>query len=151
MTNLLISLTLFLFPYRYLYDSSHRETFESAHSMILSVFASRAQRLQRHPESLTPHYRPGRVNSHADSSGTIHKDLENLDPVMKMVPFYAHCLLVIFNIKQSATYSAVSTWPKSGATCRYRIMDGIIWITDTGKSMTQRTKNIGDEPCLQKI
>lgn len=95
MTNLLISLTLFLFPHRYLYDSSHRETFESAHSVILSVFASRAQRLQRHTESLTPHYRSGRVNSHADSSGTIHKDVENLDPVMKMVPFYAHCLLEV--------------------------------------------------------
>ena len=67
--------------HRHLYDPSHRETFESAHSVILSVFTCRAQRLQRH--------------SHTDNSGTMCKDSENSDLVMKMVPFYAQCLLEV--------------------------------------------------------
>ena len=34
----------FFLSFRHLFDSSHRETYESAHSVILSIFASHAQR-----------------------------------------------------------------------------------------------------------
>lgn len=38
--------TLTLLAPRYLTDSSHRETFESAHSVVLAIFASHAQQQQ---------------------------------------------------------------------------------------------------------
>ena len=38
---------------RHLSDPSHRETYESAHSVILSIFASHAQRQQRAGDSIS--------------------------------------------------------------------------------------------------
>ncbi|KAJ3574471.1 hypothetical protein NP233_g1749 [Leucocoprinus birnbaumii] len=80
----------------HLSDPSHRETFESAHSVILSVFASHAQRQQRCSEAQTSHPihgKPHDENSQTDNIGFIPRNLESSDFVRKMVPFYAHCLL----------------------------------------------------------
>lgn len=49
---------------RHLFDSSHRETYESAHSVVLAIFASHAQRQQQ--------YLPGNQNS--ESSQASSKD-----------------------------------------------------------------------------
>ncbi|KXN93401.1 hypothetical protein AN958_00325 [Leucoagaricus sp. SymC.cos] len=63
----------------HLSDPSHRETFESAHSVILAVFASHAQKQQCRPC--------------ADHSGLVTRDAEDTTFVKRMVPFYAHCLI----------------------------------------------------------
>ena len=39
---------LMVLPNRHLSDPSHRETYESAHSVILAIFAAHAQRQQQH-------------------------------------------------------------------------------------------------------
>jgi hypothetical protein len=60
---------------RHLYDSSHRETYESAHSVILSIFASQT------------------------GSTTVDEVQDTGVPrptfVEKIVPFYARCLLEV--------------------------------------------------------
>ncbi|KAF5360391.1 hypothetical protein D9756_004582 [Leucocoprinus leucothites] len=80
----------------HLSDPSHRETFESAHSVTLSVFASRAQRQQRRsetPASPIDYNKSSEETSHPGDSGLTPRSLVNSDFVKKMIPFYAHCLL----------------------------------------------------------
>ena len=60
---------------RHLYDSSHRETYESAHSVILSIFAAQT--------GSTPA---------ASVQGT---GVPRPTFVEKIVPFYARCLLEV--------------------------------------------------------
>jgi len=60
---------------RHLYDSSHRETYESAHSVILSIFAAQT--------GSTPV---------AEVQGTGVPQPTFLE---KIVPFYARCLLEV--------------------------------------------------------
>lgn len=38
--------------YRHFFDSSHRETYESAHSVMLSIFAAHARKAGEVPDSL---------------------------------------------------------------------------------------------------
>ena len=60
---------------RHLYDSSHRETYESAHSVILSIFASQTG-----------------STTVAEVQGT---SVPRPTFVEKIVPFYARCLLEV--------------------------------------------------------
>ncbi|KAG6829465.1 hypothetical protein H0H92_004427 [Tricholoma furcatifolium] len=68
----------------YLSDPSHRETYESAHSVVLSIFASDAQ---QHQSSHTPESR-----SPGDSDRSTLA-LESNGFIRRMVPFYAQCLI----------------------------------------------------------
>ncbi|KAF7767893.1 hypothetical protein Agabi119p4_7136 [Agaricus bisporus var. burnettii] len=65
----------------HLSEVSHRETFESAHSVILAVFASHAQQRQR--QSVVVSDRVDLLSAYS----------ENNDFIKKMVPFYARCLI----------------------------------------------------------
>lgn len=60
---------------RHLYDSSHRETYESAHSVILSIFAAQTGPTPVAEAQATAVPRPTFVE--------------------KIVPFYARCLLEV--------------------------------------------------------
>lgn len=62
---------------RYLYDSSDRELYESAHSVVLSTFASHARK-----ELKSDH--PAHLDLQEDSSGSF---------LEKIVPYYSKCLL----------------------------------------------------------
>ncbi|KIM89224.1 hypothetical protein PILCRDRAFT_768547 [Piloderma croceum F 1598] len=65
------------FPY--LYDPSHRETFESAHSIILGIFAAHAQKAA--DVKLNAKQRPS------------NSELKGTSFVESLVPFYAGCLI----------------------------------------------------------
>ena len=54
---------------RHLHDASHRETFESAHSVVLAIFAAHAQKA---------------TDSALSQDGGFTR---------KIVPFYANCLI----------------------------------------------------------
>lgn len=75
-------ITLTPFAFRYLSDPSHRETYESAHSVVLSIFSSYAQQLQLDPD-------PRLTTTHDDRLA------ESTQFVHRMVPFYAQCLLQV--------------------------------------------------------
>ncbi|KAF8904131.1 hypothetical protein CPB84DRAFT_1814520 [Gymnopilus junonius] len=103
--------------YPHLSDPSHRETFESAHSVVLAIFASHAQRQQSYPagtqisdDSETPSRSSkilaGVMNSdngvknvgpetESHSRVTATGDQSGLSAafVKRMVPFYASCLI----------------------------------------------------------
>ena len=64
MNPLVLCIRLPLF--RHLFDPSHRETYESAHSVILSIFASYAQRQQH-----TGNYISGSSTQTSPATGTI--------------------------------------------------------------------------------
>ncbi|KAG6889886.1 hypothetical protein C0995_013861 [Termitomyces sp. Mi166 len=74
----------------YLSDPSHRETYESAHSVVLSIFSSHAQQLQLRPSTDSDR----RLSADHDDRASISNSLA--DPtnfVHRMVPFYAQCLI----------------------------------------------------------
>jgi hypothetical protein len=70
--------------FRHLSEDSDRETFESAHSVILAIFASHAQRQQRQSAVL--------AKSHVNLQSVYSEDI---DFVKRMVPFYARCLIEV--------------------------------------------------------
>lgn len=76
----LISISL-----RYLSDPSHRETFESAHSVVLGIFAAHAQKVA--DAKLNAKQRP----SNSELKGTTF--------VESLVPFYAGCLIEVGRIQ----------------------------------------------------
>jgi hypothetical protein len=99
----------FFFFKRHLSDSSHRETYESAHSVILSIFAFHAQRQQHTGNTKTTNAGEG-DNKHSSEDGRVFTppisnplreeaeeesavDLANF--VERMVPFYAQCLIEV--------------------------------------------------------
>ena len=114
---------LFDFFKRYLSDSSHRETYESAHSVILSIFALHAQRQQQQHTGKTKttnnnNFLSGVVinaggrgedNKHGLEDGKVFTPISNplgeaeekesvdllANFVERMVPFYAHCLIEV--------------------------------------------------------
>ncbi|PFH53347.1 hypothetical protein AMATHDRAFT_1408 [Amanita thiersii Skay4041] len=67
--------------YPYLSDTSHREIFESAHSVILSILAAHAQTGK---PSVTSHEKIGKQSP-------MHPDPENF--VTRIIPYYAQCLM----------------------------------------------------------
>lgn len=69
--------------FRHLSEVSHRETFESAHSVILAVFASHAQQQQR--QSVVVSDRVDLLSAYSEDN----------DFIKKMVPFYARCLIEV--------------------------------------------------------
>ncbi|KAF5374139.1 hypothetical protein D9615_008886 [Tricholomella constricta] len=94
----------------YLSDPSHRETFESAHSVVLSIFASHAQqqqpghqiglglpavhnRRQIAPEAQHESRHPNEVTAHGTSASTETSVLDSTGFVHRMVPYYAQCLI----------------------------------------------------------
>jgi hypothetical protein len=94
---------------RYLADPSHRETFESAHSVVLAIFASYAQQ-QEHPQrplnlSSSTDLRQRRIISRLVTEPGTHQhdqvpdrglnspDLTGFIP--RMIPFYAQCLIEV--------------------------------------------------------
>lgn len=60
--------------YRYLSDPTHRETFESAHSVVLGMFAAHAQKV---------------------GEGELLLDDEGVSFAHTLVPFYAKCLIEV--------------------------------------------------------
>lgn len=102
---------------RYLTDSSHRETFESAHSVVLAIFASHAQQQQtshplRLPETsnrleanhnltlsteLSGRLRGARDYQLPESSATSSANPEDGQAtfVQQTIPFYAQCLIKV--------------------------------------------------------
>ena len=112
---------LFDFFKRYLSDSSHRETYESAHSVILSIFALHAQRQQQHTGKtkttnnnflsgvVTNAGARGEDNKHGLEDGKVFTPISNplgeaeeeesvdllANFVERMVPFYAQCLIEV--------------------------------------------------------
>ena len=94
---------------RYLSDPSHRETFESAHSVVLAIFASHAQQQQysRHPhfDRSTNHGRQQGTRSKLLTEPEIQRYDRTLDKgsstpdstgfVTRMIPFYAQCLIEV--------------------------------------------------------
>lgn len=99
--------------HRYLSDSSHRETYESAHSVVLSIFASHAQ--QHQPGHLLKRGLPGKFNDrqivksaeyesrHSQGPGgeftkngiSIAANPDSISFVHRMVPYYAQCLIQV--------------------------------------------------------
>jgi len=84
----------------HLFDVAHRETFESAHSVVLTIFSSHAQRLQvpAIPDDgcsvgdvVT--MLQGKKNRDALSVGNGPQDDTTF--VQRMVPFYADCLIKV--------------------------------------------------------
>ena len=61
--------------HRYLSDPPHRETFESAHSVVLGIFAAHAQKVSE----------AGNSNTKLLSGGFVES----------LVPFYAGCLIEV--------------------------------------------------------
>ena len=115
---------LFDFFKRYLSDSSHRETYESAHSVILSIFALHAQRQQQQHTGKTKttnnNFLSGVVTNaggrgednkhkHGLEDGKVFTPISNplgeaeeeesvdllANFVERMVPFYAQCLIEV--------------------------------------------------------
>ena len=101
---------------RYLSDLSHHETYESAHSVILSSFACHAQRQQHTGKTkATKHLSDvinaggGRDNKHDSENGKVFSSISNplgeeveddsvdllTNFVERMVPFYAQCLIEV--------------------------------------------------------
>ncbi|KAG5644888.1 hypothetical protein DXG03_007440 [Asterophora parasitica] len=89
---------------RYLSDPSHRETFESAHSVILSIFASNAQQQQQpgHQSSCLPgrcrcaseaRHEACRCSNEHFTTATESAALDSTRFVHRMVPYYAQCLI----------------------------------------------------------
>ena len=102
------------FSLRYLSDSSHRETYESAHSVILSIFAFHAQRQQHTGRTKTTNLLSGVLNAggddnkHGPEDGSVFTPISNplrqeaeeesvdlASFVERMVPFYAQCLIEV--------------------------------------------------------
>ena len=110
---------LFFFYTRHLSDSSHRETYESAHSVILSIFAFHAQRQQHAGKTKTTNVLSGVLrggdNKHDPEDGRVRGSdigmntpisdplreeaevvsIDLADFVKRMVPFYAQCLIEV--------------------------------------------------------
>ena len=106
-----------VFSLRHLSDSSHRETYESAHSVILSIFAFHAQRQQQHTgKTKTTTLLWGELNDgggdnkheHGPEDGRVFTPISNplrdeaeeesvdlANFVERMVPFYAQCLIEV--------------------------------------------------------
>ena len=98
---------------RYLSDSSHRETHESAHSVILSIFALHAQRQQHPGKTKTTNVLSGVLNAGGGDNAHVPDDGKVLTPISnplreaeeesvdlanfveRMVPFYAQCLIEV--------------------------------------------------------
>ena len=99
---------------RHLSDSSHRETYESAHSVILSIFALHAQRQQHTGKTESTNLPSGALNAErgdnkqGSEDGTVLTSIshplreeteeESFDLakfVKRMVPFYAQCLIEV--------------------------------------------------------
>ena len=69
---------------RYLSDPTHRETFESAHSVVLGMFVAHAQKV---------------------GEGELLLDDEGVSFVHTLVPFYAKCLIEVMS------FANLCPWP----------------------------------------
>ena len=122
-TQRISCLPFFFLKKRYLSDSSHRETYESAHSVILSIFALHAQRQQQHTgktKTTNNNFLSGVVinagargednkHKHGFEDGKVFTPISNplgeaeeeesvdllANFVERMVPFYAQCLIEV--------------------------------------------------------
>ena len=104
-TNLLL--------HRHLSDPSHRETYESAHSVVLAIFSAHAQKQRREPSSLASTAsawkigffgkgygrtaRTGQEPLDASGEGRVDSQESSIseDFAKRMVPFYAQCLIEV--------------------------------------------------------
>ncbi|KAG6916031.1 hypothetical protein DXG01_008754 [Tephrocybe rancida] len=83
----------------YLSDPSHRETYESAHSVVLSIFSSHAE--ERHAGNIldsgvAPVSGRRLIVSEAEHESRLYTQAVHLDSatfVQRMVPYYAQCLI----------------------------------------------------------
>jgi hypothetical protein len=82
-------LTFFQFIFgSYLSDPSHREIYESAHSVILSVFATQTGRDETgFLDQVDSPVRNATIN------GNLKSPSDSVNFVQRIVPFYAHCLI----------------------------------------------------------
>lgn len=67
-----------LLIFRHLFDPSHRETFESAHSVVLGIFAAHAQKV-----------------AEAKNTGASQTNVNGPSFVESLVPFYVGCLIEV--------------------------------------------------------
>lgn len=79
----------------HLSDPTHRETFESAHSVLLGIFATHAQRIGEGKIKRTP------------ITGTSPNS--NASFVESLVPFYANCLIEVRTALIVLDYDLLST------------------------------------------
>ncbi|KAG8941565.1 hypothetical protein FRC04_004146 [Tulasnella sp. 424] len=83
LSETLVEHTVLPVAYQHLTRPEHRETYESAHSVVLSVFANHA-RLHSNDETLNPTKGKGKGKVPDDEKGRL---------AAKLVPFYIDCLL----------------------------------------------------------
>ena len=108
-------LAAYFFFERHLSDSSHRETYESAHSVVLSIFAFHAQRQRHASKTKAINLLSGVLNAgggnnkHGPEDGRVFTPISNplgeeaeeeesvdlADFVKRMVPFYAQSLIEV--------------------------------------------------------
>ncbi|KAF9010153.1 hypothetical protein BDQ17DRAFT_1299826 [Cyathus striatus] len=69
--------------YPHLFDPSHRETFESAHSVVLTIFASHAQKIQQQQK----------CEDVATAVDKASRPILSANFVKHLIPFYAQCLV----------------------------------------------------------
>lgn len=82
-------------PRRYLTDPSHRETFESAHSVVLAIFASHAQQQSHHQQKRVMNRLVIEPKIQAHAQVTDRRSNSPTGFILRMIPFYAQCLIEV--------------------------------------------------------
>lgn len=77
----------------YLTDPSYRETFESAHSVVLAIFASHAQQQSHHQQKRVMNRLVIEPKIQAHAQVTDRRSNSPTGFILRMIPFYAQCLI----------------------------------------------------------